>query len=1095
MRYIADLHIHSRYSRATSKASHLPGLAAWAAVKGIGVLATGDFTHPAWMKHLSENLEPAEQGFFKLSHWNRREIATLVPEGIRGEDLPVDDVRFLLSAEISSIYKKDGRVRKIHNILYVPDFDSARRINTALAGIGNLESDGRPILGLDARDLLEVMLENCPDGFLVPAHIWTPWFSLFGSKSGFDALEDCFADLSSEIFALETGLSSDPAMNRCISALDRYTLISNSDCHSPSKLGREANIFSTDLSFSAMQNALRSPATPGGKQVFTATVEFYPEEGKYHCDGHRKCHCCMEPHQTIRQKGLCPVCGKPVTVGVLHRVMELADRDSPVFPEHSPAVHSLIPLAEILGELLGVGVSSKKVTRAYGQLINKFGSEFNLLLEVPVGDINTLGSPLLAEAIDRVRTGRVIRQPGYDGEFGRIRVFDDDELSRLSGQLGLFGQPKKKLQNKNKRPTAVPARQRHATVSKGSKTYGLDSAQKAAVFSDARYILVQAGPGTGKTHTLVERIIRQCKQQPDQATVITFTNKAADEVRERLKKTDIPEGRVFVSTLHGYCLHNLRKQNPALRVAGPELRPLLLRQLFPALARSELSKLARSITDFLHDTSGLQREDPAYPLVQTYFNSLDARNLIDLEAIVPCMLALLTKGNRFSLTIRQCTGALYIDEFQDLNAVQYKLIHTLSTTSPIFAIGDPDQAIYGFRGADPRWFYQFKQDVNPEEHHLSYNYRCDKMIVEAANYVIANNSNPGPKAGACSKIDGRVVVRELGSPFAEARSVASRIKELLGGTSHREIEMMAGNELPTISLRDIGVLYRTTRQAEVIADVFFKQGLPYQVVDLEPFYHKEPVKVLYSWLLVAAGMADLSHLLFLLGLERGIGKATLDRIENDIGGQTGDPLSTFVQLADESDKLKQTGKNFLDLNKRVQEIARDDGVAAAMLPVLERYEISEDDVEVGRFLRLAGAIGNSVTDFADYLLNNGRSVIYDPKAEAVTLMTLHAAKGVEFPVVFLVGLEDELIPLKPRKQLTGGEYASHVEEERRLFFVGLTRAMHQLYLSWSRNGRGDQRSGKPSRFIAEIPETLYERLLPESVERQRYKQLSLFSKC
>jgi uncharacterized protein (TIGR00375 family) len=440
MRYIADLHVHSRYSRATSKASTLPGLAAWAAIKGIRVIGTGDFTHPEWLHQLTCYLEPAEPGFFKLSHWNQDEVDSIIPEGICSKDLAIDAVRFVLTSEISSIYKKNGKVRKNHNLLFAPDFASVGRIAAALAGVGNIASDGRPILGLDARKLLEIFLENCPDGFFVPAHIWTPWFSLFGSKSGFTSLEECFEDLSPEIFALETGLSSDPAMNRCVSALDRYTLISNSDCHSPAKLGREANILNTEFSFSALQAALRSPADHAGNQLFAATIEFFPEEGKYYNDGHRKCLACLEPDETRRHQGLCPVCGKPVTVGVLSRVAELSDRELPVYPKNSPAVHSLVPLPEILSELLAVGPSSKKVMRTYAQLIKKFESEFKLLLECPLTDIETGVSPVLAEAIGRIRTGKVICQPGYDGKYGVAQVFTRAEINSLAGQISLFGE-------------------------------------------------------------------------------------------------------------------------------------------------------------------------------------------------------------------------------------------------------------------------------------------------------------------------------------------------------------------------------------------------------------------------------------------------------------------------------------------------------------------------------------------------------------------------------------------------------------------------------------------------------------------------------
>ena len=447
--FIADLHIHSRYSRATSKASNLHGLAAWAAIKGIDVVGTGDFTHPGWFAHLTENLAPAEPGFFKLKQPPcYEELAPILPPGVQPD---TSGIRFVLSSEISSIYKRGGKVRKIHNILYAPDFDSVRRINTVLAGIGNLESDGRPILGLDSRILLEILLEQAPQGFLVPAHIWTPWFSLFGSKSGFDAIEECFGDLSGEIFALETGLSSDPEMNRCISALDRFSLISNSDCHSPSKLGREANVFHSTFDFFAMQEAIRNPVDSSGIQNFSATIEFYPEEGKYHCDGHRKCGVCLEPSETIQEKGICPECGKPLTIGVLYRVMELADRSTPVYPDGDPAVHSLVPLPELLGELFSCGSATKKVAKVYGKLINTFGSEFNILLNTPIPDIKT-ASPMLAEAIQRVRENRVIRKPGFDGEFGVIRVFSDEERTAFGGQLNLFGVKPAKPHKKKEQP-------------------------------------------------------------------------------------------------------------------------------------------------------------------------------------------------------------------------------------------------------------------------------------------------------------------------------------------------------------------------------------------------------------------------------------------------------------------------------------------------------------------------------------------------------------------------------------------------------------------------------------------------------------------
>ncbi|MDD3814470.1 MAG: endonuclease Q family protein [Desulfocapsaceae bacterium] len=420
MRFIADLHVHSPYSRATSKSSHIRSLAAWSRIKGVHLLGTGDFTHPLWLRELQETLEPAEPGFFQLKGSLSSDFS--LPFAFTPS---LESARFVLSAEISCIYKRHGKVRKVHNLIYVPDFASAERINKTLSTIGNLAADGRPILGLDSRDLLEIVLDKAPGGFLVPAHIWTPWFSLFGSRSGFDSVEECFGDLSAHVFALETGLSSDPAMNRLISALDQYTLVSNSDCHSPGKLCREANVFDTTFDFFAMKAALQTPCDASGHRHLAATIEFFPEEGKYHHDGHRNCGFCCDPHQSRKLHGLCPVCGKPMTIGVLSRVLELADRQSPVFPAGAPDVYSLIPLQEILAELLGVGAGTKTVMAKYLQLIQKFGSELTILIESPVAELLSEDVPLLGEAISLVRQNKVQRKAGFDGEFGTIKVYKE----------------------------------------------------------------------------------------------------------------------------------------------------------------------------------------------------------------------------------------------------------------------------------------------------------------------------------------------------------------------------------------------------------------------------------------------------------------------------------------------------------------------------------------------------------------------------------------------------------------------------------------------------------------------------------------------
>ena len=423
MRFIADLHIHSRYSRATSPDMSPKSIWRWAQFKGISVIATGDFTHPRWFNELNEKLEPAGNGLFILK---RAFSSGHIPHSCKA------DVFFLLSAEISCIYRKKDKTRKIHSLVYVPDFEAAARINTSLSRIGNLAADGRPILGLDAKDLLEIVLQASPDALLVPAHAWTPHFSVFGAASGFDSLQECFEHLTPHIYAIETGLSSDPSMNWRLSALDRITLISNSDAHSPSKIGREANILQSGISFKGISGAIRT------RRGFLGTIEFFPEEGKYHYDGHRACGVSLSPQETLRHNSLCPVCGKKVTVGVMHRVEELADRENGYRPAGSPDFHSLIPLPEIIGESLKKGATSKTVMDTYFELLERLGNEFRILMDAPLEAIERASSPLIRGAISRVRRGNVHIAPGFDGEYGKIRIFEEVKRKEGKGQVTLF---------------------------------------------------------------------------------------------------------------------------------------------------------------------------------------------------------------------------------------------------------------------------------------------------------------------------------------------------------------------------------------------------------------------------------------------------------------------------------------------------------------------------------------------------------------------------------------------------------------------------------------------------------------------------------
>ena len=409
MYYIGDLHIHSRYSRATSKDCTPEHLDLWARRKGIHIVGTGDFTHPAWREELKEKLEPAEDGLYVLKDGYR-----IKEDPVPGGKIP----RFMVTGEISSIYKKNGKTRKVHSLILLPGLEDAERISARLEQIGNIHSDGRPILGLDCRDLLEIVLELCPRAVYVPAHIWTPHFSMFGAFSGFDTVEECFEDLTPYIHAVETGLSSDPPMNWRVSALDRFQLISNSDAHSPAKLGREANLFDIPLSYEGLYRAIQTGEGLGG------TIEFFPEEGKYHMDGHRKCGLCLTPSETVKYNGKCPVCGRKITIGVSHRIGELADRPEGYVKPGAKPFESLVPLPEVIGASVGRGAAGVKVQREYRRLLAELGPEFEILRNIPPEDIRRAAGDRVAEGIQRLRNGQVECVPGFDGEYGVIRLFD-----------------------------------------------------------------------------------------------------------------------------------------------------------------------------------------------------------------------------------------------------------------------------------------------------------------------------------------------------------------------------------------------------------------------------------------------------------------------------------------------------------------------------------------------------------------------------------------------------------------------------------------------------------------------------------------------
>lgn len=416
MKFIADLQLHSKYSRATSKEMDLPVLDKWGEIKGIQVLGTGDFTHPAWFSQLGRELEPAEPGLFVF------------------KNSPNKKTRFLLSAEVSLIYSKNDRQRRVHHVILAPDLKTVKAINTRLSWVGKLASDGRPIIGMSSEELAKIVFEVSDQAMIIPAHAWTSWYSIFGSKSGFDSVEECFGPWTKNIFAIETGLSSDPAMNWRLSQLDGYTLVSNSDAHSPPKLGREANVFDTDLSYQAIFATIKS----GDPEKFLYTIEFYPEEGKYHYDGHRVCKVRWSPKETKKHSGVCARCKRRVTIGVLSRVEELADRPEGFQPEGRVPFKRIVPLEEIIAEVLGVRPGAKSVREVYFKLCRELGGELKILLESSPEQIRLLAPAMVAEGVLRVREGRLNIEPGYDGEYGEVKIFSPQERRGISPQKALF---------------------------------------------------------------------------------------------------------------------------------------------------------------------------------------------------------------------------------------------------------------------------------------------------------------------------------------------------------------------------------------------------------------------------------------------------------------------------------------------------------------------------------------------------------------------------------------------------------------------------------------------------------------------------------
>ncbi len=426
---IVDFHIHSKFARATSKDSDLEHFELWCKLKGIDICSVADFTHPVWFAELRHKLEETSSGMYSL----KKNVQRLRPQDVIGGRLPHDkEVRFIFATEISSIYKKNGRARRIHTVIVAPSMEVAGKINVRLDTVGNLKHDGRPILGLDVRNLAELCLEIDERCLIIPAHIWTPWFAMFGSKSGFDSIEECFEDMTPHIYAVETGLSSDPSMNWRVGNLDNVMLVSNSDAHSPQNLGREANVFEIErFEYAEIRDILKNKR----KEKFPYTIEFFPEEGKYHMDGHAPCKVALTSEATKKNGGLCPSCKKSITVGVMSRVDVLSTRKAGEKSPWANPYKCIIPLHEMIAECVGKNKKSKTVVSQYFQILRNVGPEFFVLIDANLEDISRLIDGDIAKAIENMRTGKVSVKAGYDGIYGTISALAREKKKMMQGNF------------------------------------------------------------------------------------------------------------------------------------------------------------------------------------------------------------------------------------------------------------------------------------------------------------------------------------------------------------------------------------------------------------------------------------------------------------------------------------------------------------------------------------------------------------------------------------------------------------------------------------------------------------------------------------
>jgi len=1004
-----------------------------------------------------------------------------------------------------SVVKKYDKVRKVHNCVFAPDFETVDKIQQKLSSLKfNITSDGRPILGFDSRDLLELLLEANDKNYFVPAHIWTPWFSALGSKSGFDSIKECYGDMAKYISAVETGLSTNAPMHWMCKFLDDYTLISNSDAHSPEKLGRNANIFNTQLSYDAIINAMRT----GNPELFLGTIDLFPQEGKYFYDGHRKCNISWNPVETLKHNEICSVCGRKVTVGVMNRILQLSDREDVMKRKNRLPFYSIIPLKEILSEITGVGPSSKKVTNVYDSVLKKLGPELNILLNIPVDEINKKGGVILSEAIKRMRNQQVHIKEGFDGEYGRIKVFEKNEQKMFSKQEYLFDDFVSKTHTKsgNYLTSQVTEKQDISTFNFSIKEYKelkqqqksnqtelkqeelfstktltnpveeLNNEQLKATQHFSGPLIIIAGPGTGKTKTLTCRIANLIKNKnvkPENILALTFTNKAANEMKERLLNLLNDKAivtKIQISTFHGFGFSVIKKyyektgRNEHFSIIDNDDKKIILNKTL-GITKSNLKKTINAITKAKQNLkTPEQLEDKELTKIfKDYETILQEQDIFDIDDMIYHSVRLWLAHPEILSYYKEKYKWVFVDEYQDTNFAQYQMLRLLKPdkNSNLCVTGDPNQAIYGFQGADVQYIKKFTSDYpDATQYYLKKSYRCSDNILKASENIVKNKTAQNTQMLKGLHKGVKIKIIQNNTEKSEAEFVARTIENMLGGLGFFSIDsnITQGDENTEIKgLSDFVILCRIKNQMKSVEKALNDHSIPFQTIENIPFFKQKPVSYIIDLLKLSVNTENT----FLRN------KLVENKIITDLG-----------------------------LAKIIEDVNKQHSVKDKALYIIDNYlsdEKSENEILFKNFTDITDDFKDDLDNFLRFVALGTGIDTYKPKTEKVTLMTLHSAKGLEFKCVFIVGCENGLIPYSVFET-----QKTDIDEEKRLLYVGMTRAESFLFLSCAKKRFifGKEYHLTKSHFISNIEKELIElqdiQYTKKEKEKQEDNQLNLF---